>query len=1798
MADKCLTVTDWKSFAKSQKLDDAKEASEDTKALHEAVIEALQELGKRDENKHDDMLAALDRFEGLITKQIAANAKRKDKIGKTIKDVKDVKDQLYKLLAAVEKQRHEVSAAKDAKAQAQDEADSPALLTTRMIPLIREVRKGDLVLSALIALAGKETVVLLSRKAISPARGKLLKEQMSVSSGLKFVRGEALFEEDSLTFVVQAPAAGLAKRIKAALLAQTEMRLKVRVRGEDPNDVDEESEDGAVASLAVGGSTQATSPKESTGPAGPPDAAKLAFAKRMIVLKVEVDKLSVRGDAKAAQLQAMLESARQLVKAGDVIGGNDKLTALEKVLSDAVESGAQPGSAGQAQKRAEPPDAAKLAFAKRMIVLKVQVDKLSVRGDAKAAQLQALLESARQLVKAGDITGGYDELAALEKLMSGDEAGIGPSIASTPAPDGDAPTQAQTADDNHTKAQEARNALPNYLDARAIAAAPPAAGALGNEVQAFLDKESIVTEAEKAGSWTDAQKGHPWLRLAAKTLVERHALWKAYSVAYGPEVESAVEAADAITELNPTALRNEIGTYKSKKSTWSMNVETLEWDTATTAAQELGTAANALVHQHALWELYQRAYSSTIKQSIESAEAIVSGASAELQEEGLSFSEQQQVWSTAVDNRDWTAAAKAVLRLGIDADNLVKKHALWEAYTKVFTLGVKRDVDKAQTVAKANPGELKTEIEAFKPKRDAWQTEVTLRDWEAAATAIPQLITTAKALLEKHDLWVAYSLEYTPTIAKSIEDADAVAALAERQLQKETEPFTAAWMEWSTAVGNRDWLAANNAISEVAIRADALVKKHALWQAYTQVYTPVIQHSVETAAKLGTAAKELQVEHELFNTERLTWMGTVSRGDWVRAAAAVGGLATAAQKLIEQTTDWQAYSQQVSPDLDKDYKAAFALFRKKSPDLVDQSAAFQTDSKMWVGFKTSRNWQKAAGIVDAVHAKAKALIALDKQLASDFDSSFNGDVKVQIEQAADIRTFEIRALLPATRRFATMYNAWDKLRDGSKWTAVTQYMPSVHSAAKIYITAYAEYTAQVKTFDKALKAVANYDAALELCTGKPVPAPKNCPGEVRAFLQAKAALDQYTDQADWVAATQALAPITAVVSTLIPAFSDWKPFGLRSETLAPLLERARFAAANAPARLATQKANFESKANQIGPAVSGRQWTAALDALNASETVAHALVAAQAQYDKERQPFDAAAGPAWAAHAEAAALMRNLPPGIATDPRVVAVTAAESKLKAADQTEDWIKGVDAANMLKSKSAELMASAADLNTRFSETDAQVIPDLLKALEVRTDKAGDAPPLSDHVDILQKEVLAQLAAANDALARKAYVEAGLVYQALLAAVQKMEAAKAAHTVFNEKLNAAWNGPVQAARDLGKVPASLAGVRDAALDRMLKRIEAAARKGQISLATTMVEGWIEGAQGWTAKWETAKDAHAALQVNPPDEARIKALADAQGGGKVFDDLIAGLPDSTPAAVYAAAMKARYGVDLTQYEKQEKDATDLKPMAADKSARKLYKLLTSVPESHVKGPLREIVQYTQDDKGGGHFENTMQRAVLYCGRSEGTSGKKVADLVQPHHFIPEVDEDCKPVDNQQKQFNWIALHEVGHAIDDATKFMNGRRANPKFGGWLSSSAEEAAAAAAEQFGYPKEYIAKVLNNKGKPLPADAPADPNGNPDAWAQAQTAAEAWCAKVVEGHAMWNKAADCTAAAIGGRVYQQAYANQWYSYPLAARNQGIAAYQFRSPGEWMAELYAAYYSGKLKESHPAVSWLKDLRKPVAA
>ena len=219
MSDKFLTELEWKKFSKGRGLKDS------------ALTRALAAL--ENAKAPDAELEALSDIE-----------KQADLLRKAAKSDKEVGAYFDSLDKALDKQRKlsEFESRKAARLaeQADDEEDAPDLLTTRMAPLLKQVKKGA-EMNVLLAVVGKEVAVMVSRRAISPARRRLLADYLDAGTP-KFFIGHCVFEEKAYTFVMKTQAAGLAKKVRAALLRQLDLRLKVRVRGEDPNDIDDDGE--------------------------------------------------------------------------------------------------------------------------------------------------------------------------------------------------------------------------------------------------------------------------------------------------------------------------------------------------------------------------------------------------------------------------------------------------------------------------------------------------------------------------------------------------------------------------------------------------------------------------------------------------------------------------------------------------------------------------------------------------------------------------------------------------------------------------------------------------------------------------------------------------------------------------------------------------------------------------------------------------------------------------------------------------------------------------------------------------------------------------------------------------------------------------------------------------------------------------------------------------------------------------------------------------------------------------------------------------------------------------------------------------------------------------------------------------------------------------------------------------------------------------------------------------------------------------------------------------------------------
>ena len=78
--------------------------------------------------------------------------------------------------------------------------------------------------------------------------------------------------------------------------------------------------------------------------------------------------------------------------------------------------------------------------------------------------------------------------------------------------------------------------------------------------------------------------------------------------------------------------------------------------------------------------------------------------------------------------------------------------------------------------------------------------------------------------------------------------------------------------------------------------------------------------------------------------------------------------------------------------------------------------------------------------------------------------------------------------------------------------------------------------------------------------------------------------------------------------------------------------------------------------------------------------------------------------------------------------------------------------------------------------------------------------------------------------------------------------------------------------------------------------------------------------------------------------------------------------------------------------------------------------------------------------------------------------------------------------------EFDFVLMHEVGHAEDDGQKFMDSRTGkdgtpgDKTFGAWSSESPKSIARVAAAHFGYDQDYIYDTLDDKGNEPPKRKP--------------------------------------------------------------------------------------------------------------
>lgn len=525
-----------------------------------------------------------------------------------------------------------------------------------------------------------------------------------------------------------------------------------------------------------------------------------------------------------------------------------------------------------------------------------------------------------------------------------------------------------------------------------------------------------------------------------------------------------------------------------------------------------------------------------------------------------------------------------------------------------------------------------------------------------------------------------------------------------------------------------------------------------------------------------------------------------------------------------------------------------------------------------------------------------------------------------------------------------------------------------------------------------------------------------------------------TDAKDWVKAEAALPALDAACTALklagVTALADKPGFELAFKGVLDLAAAQAIAKAPPLTLVEGEVKAFNKAFAAVNDAKNSGDFKPASDAISALKTAISKLIEAKNKVVGQALVFKQELAKI-AGHANAQALATTNSPAV-TD-QLAAFTDADGKVNAQVKQQDWAAATPLLGPLEQATRALLEAKVRYNTGCSEPKRLEFQQQMIDLKPRTDPAKTPGP-STHVDKLKTVVKERLGLIESALSSADPASAEMLLLQLLGELGALDLALAAHQQHVIKFNAAKNGAVKLALDCVLAPKKLADERTSGLTAMGLRIELFADKGSIATkADPMVGEWIQQADAWQAAQAASDNLNSG---SDPDPIALRALEGLPGGGNVLEALVAGLPDGKPEKF-------------------------------------IHQLFCKVPTANVMGKVNELIQFDENAlvaaAGGG-------KIWMYCGLPEGGSKQKFGSKAGVVADGEAIDPNFLPVNEDEvAYFDFAALHEVGHAVDQA-----------------------------------------------------------------------------------------------------------------------KGITSYQFRAPGEWFAELYAAYFSGKHKKDHPYASWLKPLKK----
>ncbi len=325
-------------------------------------------------------------------------------------------------------------------------------------------------------------------------------------------------------------------------------------------------------------------------------------------------------------------------------------------------------------------------------------------------------------------------------------------------------------------------------------------------------------------------------------------------------------------------------------------------------------------------------------------------------------------------------------------------------------------------------------------------------------------------------------------------------------------------------------------------------------------------------------------------------------------------------------------------------------------------------------------------------------------------------------------------------------------------------------------------------------------------------------------------------------------------------------------------------------------------------------------------------------------------------------------------------------------------------------------------------------------------------------------------------------------------------------------------------------------------------------------------------------------------PDLKDLKAILEAPDGLDQFDSIIDKLEASVQRKVMAVAFEARFGCKLDMKKPgvvvpgSKKDA---KPVAEDAmelpaaNLRRFFKEMSKLPESNtLDNDSMLSFEHVSGEQTGSAYNFGVKKILM----REGDAATSSIYAISVEHEIGDLHPDAIPKPGEARTaFSWNTLHEVGHAVDDKLNFM--KKHGERLAGWKVYGAKvtEPAGIIAGEFDFDADYVAEyMLSKEGRKLPVPDPV--NCSADEWNRRMEECRMFVDRAREGNDPWTSASIAKACGIGNFTYVESYEGDWARYSTDQRQYAVSGYQFRAPGEWFSELYAAVCTDRLNDSHP--------------